>query len=128
SELGERLRLIDFSYPAENFPLPCTGEDTSRVLSDILIAALETPHVHRVSMSVGQRPGCRQLTVAAHYASPVAPPTVVTIGKPDSECDPAAFPSWPAHSSATRFDNGFDRVFQISVRTPEAPGQIFTLS
>jgi hypothetical protein len=118
SDLGERLRLMDFSYPTESFHLPCTCEDTSRVLSDVLTEALQTRDVWRVSICVGQRPGICELTVAAHYVFPAPHAAVVTIGKRDSDCEPATFPGWPAHSRLTRFDNGYDHIFQISVETP----------
>ena len=117
SDLGQRLRMADFSYPAGSFRLPCSYEDTSRVLSDVLTAALQTPDVRRVSICVGQRPGARQLTVAAHCVFPAPCATVVEIGKHDSDCEPATFPGWPSHFRVTRFDNGYDRVFQISIET-----------
>lgn len=112
--LGVRLRALDFSCSAEKFWLPCSFDDALTVLMAVLTAAIETPGVQRVSLGVGQRPGSRQLTVAAHYIL-ARPATVVTIGKRDMDCEPVAFLGWPAHASATTFDNGYARIFQIKI-------------
>jgi len=116
SDLGVRLRALDFSWSAEEFCLPCSFDETITVLTAVLTAAIETPAVQRVSLSVGQRPGARQLTIAAHYVLPAPPRTVLTIGKRDSDCEIITCPGLPARASVTQFDNGYGRVLQVSMR------------
>ena len=122
SDLGMRLRALGFSCSAESFHLPCTSDDTLCVLTDVLTAAIETPGVRRVSIYVGQRPGVRQLIVAAHCTFPAPRATVVTIGKRDLDCESITFTGWPVHALVTRFDNGYDRIFQVSANT-ERPAE-----
>lgn len=115
SDLGFHLRAVDFSVASEVLTLPCTQGETLRILSDVLTAALQNPEVRRVSIYGGQRPSVRRVIIAAHYVWP--PPTckVITIGKRDEDCEPAAFPGWPLHWRASWFDNGYDCIYQISV-------------
>jgi hypothetical protein len=117
SDLGDRLRAVDFAVVGKGFTLPCSREETRRILSDVLTAALQTPEVKRVSIYGGARPAVSRLIVAAHCVWPPPLRRVITIGRRDEDCEPATFPGWPLHSGATWFDNGFDRIFQISVRS-----------
>lgn len=104
SDLGPRLRSVGLSYSDQAFRLPCAFDEASHLLADVLTAALEVPEVRRVSIYPGQRPGSRQLTVAAHYVFPAPLRSVVTIGK-----------CWTSRSGVTTFDNGYSRIFQISI-------------
>jgi hypothetical protein len=116
SELGGRLSAVDFAITGESFALPCTHDETLRILTDVLTAALQTPKVQRVSIYGGQRPSARLLTVAAHCVWPPPQGKVIIIGKRAEDCELATFPDWPSYSSASWFDNGCDRVYQISVQ------------
>jgi hypothetical protein len=115
SDIGERLRSVGLFYSDEAFSLPCAFDEASHLLADVLTAALEVPEVRRVSIYPGRRPGSRQLTVAAHYIFPAPLRSVVTIGKRDSDSEPGTFAGWPSHSGVTTFDNGYSRIFQISI-------------
>ena len=44
------------------------------------------------------------------------PQTVIVAGKRDEDCEALEFAGWPPHSRASWFDNGFERVYQISLR------------
>jgi hypothetical protein len=121
SELGERLRALDVHCPAGSFSVPCTLEETGRLLADVATAAVQTPAVRRISIYPGQRPGGRQLTVVAHCVFPAPLRSVVTIGKRDSDCEPRTFPGWPPRARVTTFDNGYGRIFQISILEETTP-------
>ena len=66
TDLGIRLRALDFTAASQGFSLPCTRDDARRILSDVLTTAVDTPSVQRVSVYAGQRPGLRRLIVVAH--------------------------------------------------------------
>ena len=115
SDLGVRLRALDFDVATGGVSLPCTPDETRRILSDVLTAALQTPGVERVSVYGGQGPSIRRLIVVAHYVWPPPQGKVIIVGKRDEDCERATFPRWPLHSRASWFDNGYERIYQISV-------------
>ncbi len=115
SDLGGPLRALDFTVFGEALTLPCTQDQTLRMLSDVLTAALETPEVQRISVYLTHRPSVRRLMVTAHYVWPPSQCKVIRIGARDDECKPATFPGWPLESRASWFDNGYDRIYQVSV-------------
>lgn len=116
SALGSPLRALDFAVFGEALTLPCTHDETLRMLSDVLTAALETPEVQRISVYLTHRPSVRRLIVTAHYVWPPPQCKVIRIGARDDECKPTTFPGWPLESRASWFDNGYDRIYQISVK------------
>jgi hypothetical protein len=123
SDLWGRLSAVDFAVTCGGFALPCTRDETLRILSDVLTAALQTPEVQRVSIYGGQGPSVRRLIVAAHCVWPPPQGKVIIIGKRAEDCEPANFPGWPLHSCASWFENGYDRVYQISVQDPRTSTQ-----
>ena len=115
SDLGVPFGAVDFDVASEGLALPCTPDETRLILSDVLTAALQTPGVQRVSFYGGQGPNIRRLIIVAHYVWPRPQFKVITVGRRDEDCEPVHFPGWPFHSCASWFDNGYDRIYQISV-------------
>ena len=113
SDVSDRLRAVDFAVVGKGFTLPCSREETRRILSDVLTAALQTPEVKRVSIYGGARPGVSRLIVAAHCVWPPPLRRVITIGKRDEDCEPATFPGWPLHSGATGSTMVFFFIFSV---------------
>jgi hypothetical protein len=115
SELGSRLHARGFTSPGAAVILPCTRQEIVRILSDILTEALQAPDVQRISIGVGRRPNVIQLTVAAYRNWPPPLGDSRTIGKRDQDCEELTIAGWPSHSRATWFDNGYGRIFQVSI-------------
>lgn len=119
SALGDRLRGIEVVVLQNVIALNHSRSDTKRILFDVLREASLLPKVQRISISVGHRPGLRQLNVVARHNIEDLHGKVITIGKRDEDCERIEFPGWPQASHATYFDNGCERVFQISVKDDE---------
>ncbi len=117
SELGYRLQVLDVNLPQDRVMMPCTRDEAVRILADILTTVLQIPGVRRASIFGAQQPGVRRLTVAAHYAWPPPLRKVIHIGRRDEDCEALIFAGWLPHWRATWFDNGYDRIFQISIGT-----------
>jgi hypothetical protein len=94
--------------------VPCSRSEARLVLSDVLSAALNDPDAERISISASRLPSVFGVTIVAHRVWPPPLGEVIAIGKGDEDCHPASFPGWPANSRANWFDNGYDRVYQIS--------------
>lgn len=115
SDLGVSLRAVNLAIFADALTLPCTKGETFRIMSDVITAAVHTPEVRCISIYGGHQPGVRRLVVTAHYVWPPPLLKVIPIGKRDDDCKPVNFPGWPLHSRASWFDNGYERIFQVSV-------------
>ena len=118
SELGERLtkRGIEVASSSCLQRFPCSYADAVRMVSHVLALVLIEPQLRRVSFHAGRRPEERLLFVDAHRVWPPPPLRSITLGKRDEGCSRADFPSWPAHLTATWFDNGDARIYQIALR------------
>lgn len=115
SALGARLQALGLALPEGTLTLPCAHGEAVRILVDVLMAALQVPNVRRIAIHASQQPGVRQLIVAAHYVWPPPLNRVIIVGRRDEDCEAATFDGWPPNSHASWFDNGYDRIFQISV-------------
>jgi hypothetical protein len=126
SEPGVRLRELALAIAVDGCALPCTVDETFRILSDAVNAALAVPDVQRISIYAAQRPSARLLKVVAHRVWPMPENEIVMTGRREANCVPAQFPGWPPQARANWFDNGYDRIYQIWVEDPveeiEAPG------
>ena len=120
SDLGVRLRAADIAVEVGAVGLPCAQGAAFRILSDIVMAALRDPEVRRISIHGGRRPGVYRLYLSAHRVWPAPLGRVIIIGKRDEDCEPVLFPGWPPYIRASCFDNGYDRIYQISAETDEA--------
>ena len=119
SEVGEGLMLeTKFLYQQR---LRCSHPDAVRVLSDVLAEVLVTGRPIRLSIASGKRPGVDLLFVDAHRVWP--PPThqAIAIGRGDDECLRMKFFGWPSQVTATWFDNGYSRIYQITFRDSPDP-------
>ncbi|HEX4275151.1 MAG TPA: DUF4118 domain-containing protein [Bryobacteraceae bacterium] len=124
SALGERLRKVAGAIAIEGCALPCTADETFRILSDTVTAALAVQSVQRISIFGSQQPSARRLKVVAHRVWPTPENEIIMIGRREENCIPADFPGWPAHAHASWFDNGYDCIYQVSVddsRRPDSP-------
>jgi hypothetical protein len=111
SRLKERSIQFDTSYLTS---WRCSHADGVRVLSDVLETVLADPELRRVSLDLARKPGVDVLYVTAHRVWPPPQQRSITIGRRDEDCSKASFRHWPQHVSATWFDNGNGRVYQIS--------------
>ena len=98
--------------------LRCSYEDAVRVLSDVLAAVDLEPGVRLVSFHTARRPGNELLFVHTPRVWPPPHQETITIGKREQDCSQADFHGWPSHLSATWFDNGNGRIYQISFFDP----------
>lgn len=106
SELEAVLEPIIIAGSGEGFTVPCSSEETHRLLADALAFALQTRGIQRISINGGQRPGIRRVIVAAHLVWPTPQGRVITMGKRDEDCELVVFPGWPSHWRACWFENG----------------------
>jgi len=115
SELGQRLKQriieVEVSLPRS---FRCSYFDAVRVLSHVFAAVLTEPQLRRVSFHAGRRPGVELLFVCAHTVWPPPLQETITIGQCDADSLRAEFPGWPSHLTATWFDNGYGRTYQVS--------------
>jgi hypothetical protein len=117
SDTGARLREAAAAIAVKGCALPCTAGETFRILSDTVNAALALPGVVRISIYAAQQPSAKRIQVVAHRVWPTPENAVVMIGQRDSVCVPIEFAGWPARAHANWFDNGYARIYQISVET-----------
>jgi hypothetical protein len=117
SSLGERLkeRQVEIDAPYLH-KIHCSYTDGVCILSHALAAVLAEPHRCRVSFHVGRRPEAELLFVDVHRVWPPPPRQTITIGKSDENCSRGDPHGWPSHLSATWFDNGYGRNYQITLR------------
>jgi hypothetical protein len=76
----------------------CSQDDAIGALSHLLTDALNDPQVCRITLYSGDRPGVAMLFADAHRLWPMPLYTPIVIG-----------------TGATSFDNGYSRMYQISV-------------
>jgi hypothetical protein len=107
-----RIRIVS---PAEGTPLRCQRLEARHVLSDVLEFVQQTAGSSEIRVYAARLPGVQRLTLVADYSSPKGD-AVSTIGKRDEDCHAVAFPEWPASWSATWFDNGHQKIYQVSLR------------
>jgi hypothetical protein len=94
----------------------CSYSDAFRILSDTVTAALTDPEVRRISFCTGRRAGVQLLFVDALRSWP-PPLGHAAVGRCRAECASVEFPGWPPRMSATSFDNGNGRTYQITLRS-----------
>lgn len=117
SDPGSRLREAAAAIAVKGCALPCTANETFRIVSDTVNAALATPGVERISIYAGQQPSAKRIKVVAHRVWPTPENAIVMIGQKDSKCEPLEFAGWPANAHANWFDNGYARIYQVCVET-----------
>jgi K+-sensing histidine kinase KdpD len=116
SGLGQRLRERGVEIKASRLhDVHCSYADAVRILSDVLGAAVTEPGLRMVSLHVGRRPEADLVFVDAHSAWPPPVRRTIIIGKRDDDSSRIDFNGWPAHLSATWFDNGYGRSYLISL-------------
>lgn len=114
SELEGRLRATRLDVE-NKLTIRCSPRDAFRILSDISRVALDDAEVRGLSLDVCPLPGRDLLFVTAHRVWPHPLLEPVTIGKGERDCEPIHFPAWPHGWRATRFDNGYAGVYQVSI-------------
>jgi hypothetical protein len=117
SHVGARLRARRVELTAAVLPLvPGSQAEAACVLADVLTAALDLPDLRSVTISAGREPASERIWLSAQTRRPPLN-RAVTTGKTDAECDPFCGDNWPSFCRATWFDNGYDRIYQISFLT-----------
>jgi hypothetical protein len=94
---------------------PCSYAEAVTVLSAVFAAVLSEPHLQRISVQAARGPSLALLYVCAGTV-PVPLQQTITIGRRAEDSSTAVFPSWPTSMSATWFENGYGRVYQIAQR------------
>jgi hypothetical protein len=123
SELGERLKQRRIEVESSHLgSFRCSHADAVRVLSHMFAAVLIDPQLRRVSFHVSRRPGIALLFVDAHRSWPSPFRKTITIGKSVEGCSRADFHGWPDDLSATWFDNGYGRIYQVSFKAANPHG------
>jgi hypothetical protein len=118
SGIAERFRRREIDVELSSLEdFRCSYSDAIRILSDTIGAALADPELQRVALVTGRRAGVQLLFVDALRSWPPPLGRKVAIGRCDADSVCADFPDWPAHMTATWFDNGYGRTFQISLRS-----------
>ncbi|HWF11315.1 MAG TPA: DUF4118 domain-containing protein [Bryobacteraceae bacterium] len=117
SDAGARLRDAAAAIAVKGCALPCTADETFRMLADTVNAALAVPGVSRISIYAAQQPSAKRLNVVAHRIWPTPENEIIMIGQRDSSCTPMDFDGWPPNARSNWFDNGYARIFQISIET-----------
>ncbi len=126
SELSGRLRAIHIGIERK-LAIRCLPRDAFRILSDISRVALDDTQVRGLSLDVCQLPGRDLLFVTAHRLWPPPLREPVTIGKREMDCEPIHYPAWPHSWRATRFDNGYAVIYQVSISIARAEAAAATL-
>lgn len=117
STLGQRLKESQVVVDAAHLhTIRCSYTDGVDILSHALAAVLKEPDLSRVSFHVGRRPEVELLFVDAHRVWPPPLRKTITIGKREEDSLRADFHGSPSHLSATWFDNGYGRSYQIPFR------------
>jgi hypothetical protein len=114
SELTGRVRATHIGVEKQ-LTIRCLPREAFHILSDISRVALDDVEIRELSLDVCQLPGRDLLFVTAHRAWPPPLLETVTIGKREEDCEPIRFPMWPDRWRATRFDNGYADVYQVSI-------------
>ena len=118
SGIAERLSRLHIEVELSNLEeFRCSYPDAVRILSDAVTASLADPELRRVSVGAARRAGVRLLFVDALRSWPPPLGQKVAIGRGESDSACAGFPHWPEHMTATWFDNGYGRTYQISLRS-----------
>lgn len=132
SNLGARLRGSQIAVNiTRDAALSCAHADVLCILSTIFDEILaEVPEVRRISICAVRQPGLERLSITAHRAWPLPLHRTILIGMCDKECARLEFPGWPQHISATWFENGYGRIYQVSIRQvslrePGATAELF---
>jgi len=117
--IPEDLRIAiaarNISVAVECVRVPASREQTSGMLSDLLMAAIEDERVRRISIDGGQLPDVWLLSVTSHRVWPPPAGERITIGQHANKCTPLDFQGWPSHVRANWFDNGYARIYQVAV-------------
>ena len=116
SDLGELLRRRGIEVDVSGLQtFPCSYADAVSVLSYVVAGVLIEPQLRRISVQIARRPEVALLFVWAN-TGPLPLRETITIGKCADNSSKAVFSSWPTYMSATWFDSGYGRIYQISRR------------
>ena len=89
----------------------------SRVIANVLELANESATATgRTFIYSAHQPGLRKVWIAAQRRMDGSLPNSLIIGLRDEDCQSIVRPDWPANCSVTWFDNGVERVYQISIQ------------
>lgn len=127
-ELGVLLRAGKIKLAART-PLFCTHAEAVRILSVVFDAAFQDAQIQQIYIYAAPQPEGQRLFIAAHHRWPVPAGQVIVIGRRDADCQPAQFPEPLPGVFASWFDNGYARIYQVSIpaRThePKSRSQLF---
>jgi hypothetical protein len=119
TDLGDRLRKLKIPVEFDSrISLPCTHTEAIQILSDLLAACLDCPEVQRVWIHHSRQPGMERLSLIAHRTWPFPAYETIHIGKRDEDCEALEFANWPFYSRVTVFDNGYARIYQLTLGSP----------
>ena len=90
-------------------------EKLEKILSDVMQLALANSSTHEIKVYTSRRPSLDLISLVAEYNSSPSLPHVRILGRSGSQCA-LRIKDWPANCSATFFDNGFEHIYQISIR------------
>ncbi len=86
-----------------------------QILSDVVQLVLSDSRTQQIKVYTSRRPSLDLISLVAEYDSSPSLPHVRILGRSGSHCA-IRMKDWPANCSATRFDNGFEHIYQISIR------------
>jgi hypothetical protein len=122
AEEGNRCSVL--SYMAK-VPIEVLGElhDLSgvsadklrQILFDVMKLVASDSRTQQIKVFTSRRPSLNVISLVAEYDSSPSLPHVRILGRSGSQCA-IRMKDWPANCSATRFDNGFEHIYQISIR------------
>ncbi len=120
-QLGVLLRAEKIKLAART-TLLCTHAEAVRILSGVFYSAFQDAQIQQVYIYVTRQPRGQRLFIA-NYRWPVPSGQVIVIGRRDADCEPALFSELPPGVSASWFDNGYARIYQVSIpaRTQAIP-------
>jgi hypothetical protein len=91
-----------------------------QILSDVMKLVLSDSRTQQIKVFTSRRPSLDLISLVAEYDSSPSLPHVRILGRSSSQCA-IRMKNWPANCSVTSFDNGFEHIYQISIR--ETQGQ-----
>jgi hypothetical protein len=127
--LSSLIALHLFRRPAHqhvSFDSPTLHEERSelyfdRKISEVIanvaeLAKASATVAGRTSIHSAYQPGLRKVWIVAQRRTDAPLPHSLIIGLRDEDCQRIVRPDWPANCSVTWFDNGAERVYQISIQ------------
>ena len=117
SNTGVLLRAAGIElYATPGATIAAPLSDLSQMFTDVFRIAVQSLEVRRILVFTGRRPGLAHVCVVVQSKRDFPRRRVINIGKSAAECEPLLMPNWPPHIQGTWFDNGFARIYQISIR------------